>query len=196
MFEPFFTTKEPGKGTGLGLSQVYGFTQQACGQVTVSSTPGQGTEVTLYLPRATGVAAASPPDRKQRSKGQGRVLLVEDDDAVAAMAIRMLAMLGYESHRVRDARTALTLLLGGQQFAILFSDLLMPGGMSGLELATKVRSHFPKLPILLASGFAYAAAEVDRQGFRIIAKPYRADALADALEHAIQEGYANLRDSA
>ena len=196
IFEPFFTTKEPGKGTGLGLSQVYGFTQQARGRVTVTSTLGQGTVVSLYLPRAAGSTTALQPDRKQLSKGQGRVLLVEDDDAVAAMASRMLAMLGYESHRVRDARTALTLLLGGQQFAVLFSDILMPGGMSGLELAKKVRSHFPKLPILLASGFAYAAAESDRQGFRIIAKPYRADALADALNQSILEGYSNLRDSA
>lgn len=199
VFEPFFTTKEVGRGTGLGLSQVYGFAQQAGGRVTVASTIGQGTAVTLYLPRAEGVAkaaSASPSSQSRLRKGRGRILLVEDDDAVAAMATRMLTMLGYESHRVRDAGTALALLLGGQQFDALFSDIVMPGGMSGQELARKVRSHFPHLPILLASGIVYAAAEVDRQGFEIIAKPYRADALADALDRVIKEGYSKLRSSA
>ena len=197
VFEPFFTTKEIGKGTGLGLCQVYGFCQQAGGRAMVESVEGQGTTVTLYLPRAVvETDAPSVPNSGTARRGRGRVLLVEDDDAVAAMATRMLTMLGYESHRARDARTALALLLGGQQFDVLFSDIVMPGGMSGQELAQKVRSHFPALPILLASGIVYAAAEVDRQGFDIIAKPYRADALADALERVIRESYSRQRNRA
>jgi len=197
VFEPFFTTKDIGKGTGLGLSQVYGFVQQAGGRVTVASTPGEGTRVTLCLPRATEMAAAAPsPDEAAVRRGRGTVLLIEDDEDVAGMATAMLAMIGYDSHHARDARTALALLLGGQRFDALFSDIVMPGGMNGLELAKKVRSHFPDLPILLASGMAHATADVDRQGFSIIAKPYRADGLSEALNRVIQASRRAQRTSA
>jgi CheY-like chemotaxis protein len=98
----------------------------------------------------------------------------------------VLALIGYQSYHVRDARTALALLLGGRQFDLVFSDIVMPGGMSGIELARKVRQHFPSLPILLASGYSQAAAEVAKEGFPIIAKPYRADALADAIHQSIR----------
>ena len=105
-------------------------------------------------------------------------------------------MIGYGVHHVRDARTALALLLGGQTFSVLFSDIVMPGGMSGLELARKVRQHFPNLPILLASGYSHAAAEVAEEGFALIAKPYRADSLSDALQKAETTAKLGQRNSA
>jgi len=188
VFEPFFTTKEIGKGTGLGLAQVYGLAQQSGGIATIESTLGQGTTVTLYLPRAQAQPLAVVSEQKQAAnRGKGSVLVVEDDDDVAQVAMTMLSMLGYEAHLARDARTALSLLLGGQRFDLLFSDIVMPGGMDGLDLARRVRQHFPWLPILLASGYYRPAAEGDREGFSLIAKPYRADALSDAIRQCLAQ---------
>ncbi len=188
IFEPFFTTKEIGKGTGLGLSQVDTFARQSGGAVTVDSVLGQGTTVTIYLPRAAETAVPSQAETVQAPmRGSGTILLVEDDEDVAAVAAKMLSLLGYQSHHVREARTALALLLGGQSFDLLFSDTLIPGGLSGLDLARKVRQHFPHLPILLASGYARATAEAYRDGFDIIAKPYRLDTLSEALSRTIEQ---------
>ena len=188
VFEPFFTTKDVGKGTGLGLSQVYGFAQQTGGTATIDSKLGQGTAVTLYLPRANSEPAAQTTSRRGAvARGTGAVLLVEDDDDVADVLKNMLKMIGYRADHVRDGVTALALLLSGQRFDIVFSDIIMPGGMSGLDLARKVRQHFPRLPILLSSGYARATGEVYREGFDIIAKPYGADSLAEALRRTIAE---------
>jgi signal transduction histidine kinase len=187
VFEPFFTTKEVGKGTGLGLSQVYGFAVQAGGVATIASEPGRGTAVTLYVPRSnSAIAGAAEEPHAATARGTGVILLVEDDEALAEIAGEVLALIGYQSYLVRDARTALAILLGGRKFDLVFSDIVMPGGMSGLELARKVRQHFPGLPILLASGYSQATAEVAKEGFPIIAKPYRADALADAIRQSIR----------
>ena len=188
VFEPFFTTKEVGKGTGLGLSQVYGFAQQTGGTAAIDSKLGEGTSVTLYLPRAKAEAAAHVvAGRGTIARATGAVLLVEDDEDVASVARNMLKLIGYRTDHVRDGGTALALLLSGQQFDVVFSDIIMPGGMSGLDLARKVRQHFPRLPILLSSGYARATGEVFREGFDIIAKPYSADSLAEALHRTIAE---------
>jgi len=188
VFEPFFTTKEVGQGTGLGLSQVYGFARQTGGTAKIDSKVGEGTSVVLFLPRATGAAAeAAAPRRVETSKTVGTVLLVEDEDDVAEVAKRMLRLIGYRADHVRDGATALALLLSGQSFDILFSDIVMPGGMSGLDLARSVRQHFPRLPVLLSSGYARATGEVFREGFNIIAKPYGVDSLAEALRRTIAE---------
>ena len=195
VFEPFFTTKDVGKGTGLGLSQVYGFAQQSGGMATIDSKPGEGTTVTLYLPRATREAvddtALGP---RAVVRGAGAVLLVEDDDDVAEVAKSMLKLIGYRADHVRDGATALALLLSGQRFDAVFSDIIMPGGMSGLDLARKVRQHFPGLPVLLSSGYARATGEVYREGFDIIAKPYTADTLAEALRRTIAQSRRAQRD--
>jgi signal transduction histidine kinase/CheY-like chemotaxis protein len=188
VFEPFFTTKDVGKGTGLGLSQVYGFAQQAGGGATIDSKLGEGTAVTLYLPRAKSAASADiQSDQRALVRTTGAVLLVEDDDDVADLAKAMLKLIGYRADHARDGGTALALLLSGQKFDVVFSDIIMPGGMSGLDLARKVRQHFPRLPILLSSGYARATGEVYREGFNIIAKPYSADSLAEALRRTIAE---------
>jgi len=153
--------------------------------VKIASGIGRGTVVTLYLPRAEVAAAPAVETQLARVQGRGLVLVVEDDDDVAVVAMNMLTLLGYQSKHARDARAALALLLGGQRFDLLFADIVMPGGMSGLELARRVRQHFRRLPILLASGSSRAAAEVAREGFTVIAKPYRADALSEALRESL-----------
>jgi signal transduction histidine kinase/CheY-like chemotaxis protein len=191
VFEPFFTTKEIGKGTGLGLAQVRGFAEQAGGTAAIASQVGLGTVVTIYLPRAMRVASDNDAQRPAPvTKGAGTALVVEDDDAVAETAVKLLAMIGYKATRAQDARTALALLLGGQKFDVIFSDIVMPGGMNGLDLARRIRRHFPDLPVLLASGYSQAAAEVAREGFAIIAKPYRADGLSDAIRRCIADNQA------
>jgi signal transduction histidine kinase/ActR/RegA family two-component response regulator len=188
VFEPFFTTKEVGKGTGLGLSQVYGFAQQARGAAEIVSAVGVGTTVSIILPRAIAAAGAATPERRaandSAASGTGTVLLVEDDEDVAIAAITILGMIGYKAQHVPNAGTALALLIGGERFDLMLSDIVMPGGMSGFELAQKVRQHFPWLPILLSTGYAQPAAEVHQAGFDIIAKPYNAASLLDAIVHA------------
>jgi two-component system NtrC family sensor kinase len=182
VFEPFFTTKAVGKGTGLGLSQVYGFAQQAGGAAEISTVPGSGTTVAIYLPRASEAASADTTSQPAATVSRGgMVLLVEDDEEVATTAMMVLSMIGYRSQHVRNAGTALALLLGGERFDLMLSDIVMPGGMNGLELARRVRQHFPWLPILLSTGFARPAAEVHQAGFEIIAKPYNAASLLDAI---------------
>jgi len=144
--------------------------------------PGAGTTVAIYLPRAheaAGAEATAAP-AVPIARG-GMVLLVEDDDEVAATAMMVLSMIGYRSQHVRNAGTALALLLGGERFDLLLSDIVMPGGMNGLDLARRARQHFPWLPILLSTGFARPAAEVHQAGFDIIAKPYNAASLLDAI---------------
>ena len=186
VFEPLFTTKEIGKGSGLGLAQVQSFALQSGGHAAIESELGRGTAVTLYLPRAKAAAekmverAAAPA-----AKGSGTILVVEDDESVARIAAQLLALIGYRAHWVQDAQTALALLIGGQRFDLVFTDIVMPGGMSGLDLARRIRRHFPKLPVLLASGYSNATAEVAKEGLPIIAKPYRADTLAGAIEQAL-----------
>ncbi|QEX19416.1 hypothetical protein FRZ44_47290 [Hypericibacter terrae] len=197
VFEPFFTTKVVGKGSGLGLSQVHGFAQQAGGLATIESEVDRGTTVTLLLPRS--YAASAPKtgeDRQSLSRGIGLVLLVEDNDGVAETAMRMLDLIGYRSHWVQDAGTALALLLGGQRFDLVFSDIVMPGSMTGLDLARRIRRYFPAQPVLLATGYSDAAAEVSAEGFSILAKPYRANALADAIRTSLNIANRTRRNSA
>lgn len=197
VFEPFFTTKEVGKGSGLGLAQVYGFAGQSGGIACIKSEVGTGTAVTLYLPRTSDEVAATVirPSSSTRTIGQGTILLVEDDEEVARIAIKLLQLIGYNSQWIQDAQTALSLLLGGQRFDLVFSDIVMPGGMSGLELARKIRRHFPDQPLLLASGYNSAAAEVIKEGFPLIAKPYRADSLSDAIQKSLNTTQALLNSA-
>jgi signal transduction histidine kinase/ActR/RegA family two-component response regulator len=187
VFEPYFTTKDGAKGSGLGLAQVYGFAMQSGGAVRLASEVGRGTTIALYLPRSSKVPSADRHDVHQRVERQqlraaGRVLLVEDDDEVAALASEMLGHLGYEVTRASTAAAALGALANGRQVDIVFSDIMMPGGMNGIELAREIRRRRAELPILLASGYTEAAArEANAEGIRILAKPYRIDELSAAL---------------
>jgi PAS domain S-box-containing protein len=177
VFEPFFTTKSYGEGTGLGLSQVFGFAKQIGAAVTVESTPGEGSTFTLFLPVTRGAIAGDAKVDSEHSLG--RVLVVEDDSLVAELAAGMLDELGFEAVVTHSAKEALQRLSGEQRPTVVFSDIVMPGGISGIELARKIRDRFPELPVLLTSG--YSEKVTATEGFPLLQKPYDMEALAAAL---------------
>jgi signal transduction histidine kinase/CheY-like chemotaxis protein len=189
-FEPFFTTKEIGKGTGLGLSMVYGFVRQSGGHVTIDSAIGVGTTVNLYLPRGSNALdIETDPIRIQDAPaGSGRVLVVEDDEEVLSVTSAMLTQLGYHVVSARNAREAIVLLKGGDRFDLLFSDVVMPQGITGVELAREARKHCNGIKILLTSG--YAEDVLRRHGatekFAIIGKPFSRLELAQHVQLAMR----------
>ncbi|OGN43330.1 MAG: hypothetical protein A2623_13080 [Caulobacterales bacterium RIFCSPHIGHO2_01_FULL_70_19] len=187
VFEPFFTTKEVGKGTGLGLSQVYGFARSSGGSVAVESPAGGGAMFSLCLPASEKAlpVAAETPATAETADGVGHVLLVEDDDAVAAGVAQMLADLGYTYERVSTGDAALELVRGGGRFDLVLSDMVMPGALNGLGLATELRSLQPGVPVILTTGFSEAAATANKAGFRLLSKPYGLDELAAVLAGAL-----------
>jgi len=178
IFDPFFTTKPIGKGTGLGLSQVHGFAHQAGGTVKVTSELGKGTQVTILLPREHAGAQISELDAFEGS-GSGTVLLVEDNPDVASVSVSLLEQLGYTVRTVADAEAAL-LEIDRNNVDLVFSDIVMPGKMDGLAFAHRVREIRPDLPVLLATGYSDAAANV-RGDFPILRKPYEIHQLSQAI---------------
>jgi len=182
VFEPFFTTKSYGEGTGLGLSQVFGFAKQLGGAIAVQSKPEQGSTFTLYLPASRTISAEESKANGQT--GLGRALVVEDDTLVAELAAGMLSELGFEVTVTHSAKEALERLAGGARPKLIFSDIVMPGGISGIELARKVRDRFPELPILLTTGYSEQVA--GSHGFPILQKPYEMEALASALGNLLK----------
>jgi PAS domain S-box-containing protein len=180
--EPFFTTKEVSKGTGLGLSQVYGFVQQSGGVMTVQSQLGQGTTITLYLPRSVGCPAASPqPPPVATSPRSLRILCVEDNPEVADVAAGLLEQMGHSAQIANSATAAVRMLEEGARPDLVFSDIVMAGEMDGLGLARHIRGRWPGLPVLLATGYSRAAEGIGDE-FLIVAKPYQAADLSDALD--------------
>jgi PAS domain S-box-containing protein len=178
VFDPFFTTKAVGKGTGLGLSQVHGFAHQAGGSVELTSKLGEGTTVTICLPRAT---APSTPEHGQTLTGScGTVLLVEDNPEVAVASAGLLEQLGYDVRWVPDASSALA-EIEKKDIDIVFSDIVMPGKMDGVGLAMTVRAQHPKLPILLMTGYSASTMEIGAQ-FPILRKPYQLHELSRELQ--------------
>ncbi|AWN41308.1 ATP-binding protein [Methylobacterium durans] len=198
VFEPFFTTKEVGKGTGLGLSQVYGFTRSAKGFTQIESEVGKGTTVSLYFPRSTdpadeetGAGPASSIPLRRAGEGE-TVLLVEDDEQVLRMAVESLEELRYRVIVARNAAEALEHLRGVERIDILFSDVVMPGGMNGSQLAVEAQKLRPGIKVLLTSGYVANLDEgqVMAQGeMPVLNKPYRRDELARSLRLVLgQEG--------
>jgi signal transduction histidine kinase/CheY-like chemotaxis protein len=183
VFDPFFTTKPAGKGSGLGLSQVYGFARQSGGLATIESEPGAGTLVTLHLPRAK--EQVSPRRIESPSGGIDRradtVLLVEDNAEVSEVSVFLLQDFGYAVKVAENAQQALDMLADGVKVDLVFSDIVMPGGMSGVDLARTLRQRWPDLPVLLTTGFSAATREAAEEGIPIIAKPYRPEALRRAI---------------
>jgi signal transduction histidine kinase/CheY-like chemotaxis protein len=181
-FDPFFTTKEVGKGTGLGLSQVYGFVLQSGGRCELDSREGGGTTVTLMLPLTDEPMPARiiKAEVKPIHNGAGEILVVEDDDTVASLVCDMIDDLGYTATRVPNAHEALARIERGLPVDAVFSDIIMPGGLNGIELAMELRRRRPDLPILLTTGYSgHGVAEA--QDFPVLRKPYDRDELGAAL---------------
>jgi CheY-like chemotaxis protein len=186
-FEPFFTTKEIGRGTGLGLSQVYGFVQALGGTIAITSPPGDGTTVTMVLPRAqqdAGTVSTQPARSAQTTAIAGlRVMLVEDDEALNELVGEMLVDLGIDVARAGSAAEGLSLFAAGT-FDLVVSDMVMPGKLDGLGLARRLRSERADLPVLLMTGYSNAADAALADGFRVLRKPFSSAELAAALGQA------------
>jgi len=179
VFEPFFTTKEVGKGSGLGLSQVYGFVRQSEGEVQLDSAVDQGTTFRLRLPLTNEVAEdirAEPP-QGEIVGGDERILLVEDDATVLALTFDLLTGLGYQVTTATSAAEALEILRTGEEFDLLFTDVVMPGGVSGVSLARTARELRPGLTVLLSSGFLRDGGAEDME-FPLLDKPYETAMMA------------------
>jgi two-component system CheB/CheR fusion protein len=191
-FEPFFTTKEPGKGTGLGLATIYGFARQSSGHVTIHSEAGKGTTVALYLPRYTGAeigAKPKAPDKRDVGKQASEtVLVVEDNPGVRDLTVRRLGMLGYKVLVAENGPAALAVFDKDEKVDLVFSDVVMAGGMSGVDLARWVRENRPGIKILLTSGFADVAKDEAAAGLdiRLLRKPYKQADLARAIREALE----------
>ena len=194
VFEPFFTTKPIGQGTGLGLSMVYGFTRQAGGHIQIASEPGEGTQVSLYLPvfeeqSAAAVATtAMEPEGTLHAKQGETVLVVEDDPAVRLLVIDVLQMLGYQALEAADGNAAIRILESTPAIHMLVTDVGLPG-MNGRQLADVARQQHPGLPVLFMTGYAKQAASADflEPGMDMISKPFNLDALAKRVRDMLAE---------
>ncbi len=188
-FEPFFTTKDVGRGTGLGLSQVFGFVRQLGGHVTIDSTPGKGTCVTMYLPQAEReiVVVPPPPPVPQRLPLDATVLIVEDDPSILEVTEEMLREAGLRVRTAADGAEAIEILRSGDQVDLLFTDVVLPGGSTGIDLARDVRELRPNLAVLLTSG--YDAPALSRFGgdleYDVLAKPYTRALLLERISAAL-----------
>ena len=196
-FEPFFTTKESGRGSGLGLSMVYGFARQSAGFLRIDSTEGVGTSVRLYLPRSDSDIApcAEPHDvlADFNIGGGGTVLVVDDFDAMRQVACRTLRGLGYVAVEACSAEQALAMLDEGLAIDLLFTDMVMPGGLSGRALADQAWERQPTLPVVLTSGYVDdepASAPADAGLLTVLYKPYRRQELAAKIREALEGGRA------
>ena len=169
VMEPFFTTKEVGKGSGLGLSQAHGFATQSGGAMAIESRVGCGTTITFRLPADLGKPAAEADDTVAEPASPGAsILLVEDNDEVADLAVELLSDAGYKVTRADRAEVALDILARGEPVDLVFSDVVMPGTMSGVEMARVIRQRHKRLPVLLATGYS----DVTAQDFPLLGKPY------------------------
>jgi len=192
-FEPFYTTKEVGKGTGLGLSQVYGFAKQSGGAARIESQVGKGTTVRIFIPRADGqvvAGAALHEGLHETPPAAATILVVEDDPDVREIIVGILSDLGYRTLVATNGPEALAILNRENPVDLLFTDIVMPAGMSGTELARQASRLRPELKVLLSSGYTreanrWRSAAVE---FPFIAKPYRPTTLRKKLEEVLAEG--------
>ena len=191
-FEPFFTTKEVGKGSGLGLSMVYGFVKQSGGHIKIYSEQGHGTTIKLYLPPGEGTADVAASVTPQAEGGAETIFVVEDDPLVRNFVTAQLQSLGYKTVAAADSKAALQLIDAGQAFDLLFTDVVIPGGMSGRELADEVARRRPGLKVLYTSGYTDNAivhhGKLD-DGVMLLTKPYRRNQLAEMIRKALGGGW-------
>jgi PAS domain S-box-containing protein len=192
VFEPFFTTKPLGEGTGLGLSMVYGFAQQSGGQVEITSSLGQGTRVSLYLPRDSG-DVASPAESETvapfaRDERAATVLVVDDEPSVRMLLVDVLEDLGHTAIEAGDSVVGLKILESDTSLDLLITDVGLPGGMNGRQLADVARTHRPDLPILIITGYAENALLGSGQlseGMTVLTKPFAMDTIATQIRAMI-----------
>jgi signal transduction histidine kinase/CHASE3 domain sensor protein/CheY-like chemotaxis protein len=193
-FEPFFTTKEVGKGSGLGLSMVYGFVKQSGGHIKIYSEEGHGTTIKLYLPPGEGPAQDAAASAPVAAGGVETILVVEDDNLVRNFVTAQLQSLGYKTIAAIDGRSALQLIDRGEPFDLLFTDVVIPGGMSGRDLADEVARRKPGLKVLYTSGYTDNAivhqGKLD-DGVLLLTKPYRRNQLAEMVRLALNGGRAS-----
>jgi PAS domain S-box-containing protein len=192
VFEPFFTTKSPGRGTGLGLSTIYGFIKQSGGNITIYSEPDAGTTVNLYFPRCLddGGAAASVAAAPLEERGNGeRILVVEDNGDVRELTVQRLHRLGYEVVEFATGVAARDALKGGLEIDLVFSDIMMPGGLTGVDLGKWVSEHRSALPVILTTGFADEATDIASiaDAWPILRKPYTQRDLADVIRKTLEK---------
>jgi CheY-like chemotaxis protein len=187
IFEPFFTTKEMGKGTGLGLSMVFGFMKQSGGHINVYSEPGIGTAFRLYLPRADrGNVSNRPSAASPEPRGNGEIVLVVEDNAhLRRVVTRQVSELGYTLIEADNAAAALA-YLEQNPVDLMFSDVVMPGKLNGIELARTARSRWPNMRVVLTSGFAADINGGTDETVRLLIKPYRKAELARALYDSLR----------
>jgi CheY-like chemotaxis protein len=190
-FEPFFTTKGIEKGTGLGLSMVYGFVKQSGGHIKIYSELGHGTMVTIYLPRSGGAATDRAPAEAADAPARGSelVLMVEDNKDLRLVTVKQLTDLGYRTLEAENAKAALAILAERPDIDLLFTDIVMPGGMTGTELAREAKRLYPRLKILLTSGYtarAMANGFHDIEGLELLNKPFRKRDLAARLRSVLE----------
>ena len=191
VFEPFFTTKEVGRGTGLGLSMVYGFVKQSRGHVKIYSEVGHGTRITVYLPRAAVAEQDTAPEASSAQANLGgheTILVVEDSNAVRRVAVNILKALGYRVREAEDGPSALAILQQADPIDLLFTDLIMPNGISGQELLTRARALRPGLKALFTSGYSeqfIRGKGPTEEGVALLSKPYRSRKLAEAIRAAL-----------
>jgi CheY-like chemotaxis protein len=191
VFEPFFTTKEQGKGTGLGLSMVYGFVSQSGGHLDITSTPHRGTTLKMIFPRSRTAPAVQPLTVvADLPGGTETILVVEDQLDVRSITVAMLESLGYHAVIASDAAEALDLLKGSTAVDLLFTDVVMPGSMSGVELAQQARLTRPGLKVLFCSGYRESALRNGGDTLPSdvwIAKPFRRHRLAERVRQALDQ---------
>jgi len=192
IFEPFYTTKERGKGTGLGLSMVFGFMKQTGGHINVYSEVGKGTTFRLYLPRAEINLPLKPraeADSAPATGGTETILVVEDNEDVRRVVTRQMNELGYQVQQAEDAAVAMTILEGNAKIDLLFTDIVMPGKMNGMDLARHAAERWPRIKIILTSGFPEN--KLNGHGdstanMRLLSKPYRKADLARVLREVLR----------
>jgi signal transduction histidine kinase len=189
-FEPFFTTKPTGQGTGLGLSMAYGFVKQSGGEIDLKSAPGQGASVRIFLQRSTAVADTMDDSTPAPLfGGVETILVVEDEEDVRSSTVELLSALGYQVYEAEDAASAVDVIESGAKIDLVFSDVLMPGKMSSLELSKVVRDKLPAAQILFTSGYAEGVLAHDGRvdaGVNLLQKPYSPDMLSNRIRHLLR----------
>jgi signal transduction histidine kinase len=189
-FEPFFTTKPTGQGTGLGLSMAYGFVKQSGGEIMLQSEPGKGTRVRIWLPRSEAAPAGlDDAEPAPLLGGPETILVVEDEEDVRSATCGILSALGYRVLEAPDAAVAKAIVEGGEQIDLVFSDVIMPGPVSSLQLGEVVRARLPQAQLLYTSGYAEGVLAHEGKldaGINLLQKPYHPDALSARIRHLLR----------